>query len=94
MKCLFRSSDLLPRRERLEFPGDLNRAGKVCDSWEGFGAVLASGSLIHNLPGRELSGPTGWLRDVSFLRTAASWEGPEGKTALHTFSISATGIPD
>lgn len=42
---------MLPRREKLEFPGDLSRAGKVWDSWEGFGAVLASSSLIHNLAG-------------------------------------------
>lgn len=94
IKCLFSSWDLLPRKERLEFPGHLSRAGKVCDSWECLDAVLASGSMIHNLTQRELSGPTWWLRDVSLLRTAASWEGPEGKTALHTFSILATVIPN
>lgn len=50
MKCLFSSWHLLPRKERLEFPGPLSRAGKVWDSWEWFDAVLASGSTIHNLP--------------------------------------------
>lgn len=46
IKCLFSSWDLLPRKERLEFPGHLSRAGKVCDSWEWFGAVLAPWSII------------------------------------------------
>lgn len=88
IKCLFSSWDLLPRKERLEFPGIWAEQERCVTA--GSGLVLcwhrAPWSIIEH--GGNCLGP----RDGS--GTAAGWEGPEGKTALHTFSILATVIPN